>query len=70
MTAEILEGWAPILRGVELRTGSRGVFRVSCDGKVVFDKAEVGRRPRPGEVVELLEPLLGSPLTWRRKRAG
>ena len=47
MATEILVGWAPILTGVELKTGSKGVFRVFLDGDRVFDKASA-RPPRGG----------------------
>jgi selT/selW/selH-like putative selenoprotein len=50
---------------VSLRSGSRGVFKVSVDDQVVFDKAAMGRFPRKGELTELLEPVLGRPLDWR-----
>ena len=64
--AEILEGWAPILTGVELKTGSKGVFTVSLDGEVVFDKAAAGRKPNRGELGAILESRLGKPLAWRK----
>ncbi len=66
MAGEILERWAPILVGVDLKTGSKGVFRVTIDAQVVYDKATTRRKPTNGEVVALSEPLLGPPLTWRK----
>ncbi len=68
VTAEILERWAPILAGLELKSGTRGVFRVTVDGELVFDKNAVGRKPQPGEIPELLEARLWPPLAWRRSR--
>ena len=68
MAVEILERWAPVLSGVELRSGTRGVFEVSVDGTLVFDRAETRRLPEPREVPGLLEPVLGPPLQWRRSR--
>jgi hypothetical protein len=65
VTAEIMERWAPILVGVDLLTGSKGVFDVVVDDQTVFTKAQARRRPRPGEIPALLEPILGPPLTWR-----
>jgi predicted Rdx family selenoprotein len=67
VAVEILERWAPVLEGVDLRSGTRGVFQVTVDGQVVYDKAGTGRRPRPGEIAQLLEPLLGPPLEWRKR---
>ena len=55
--------------GVDLVTGSRGVFRVTADGRVVFDKAALKRFPEPGELARLLEADLGPPIAWRKSRA-
>ena len=66
MATEILVGWAPILHGLELKTGTKGVFKVLADGDLVFDKAEAGRMPRPGEIRGLLEDRLGAALAWRK----
>ena len=43
--------------GVEanLIPGSGGIFEVTVDGRVVFNKAETDRFPGPGEVVGLLK---------------
>src|SRR5207247_10106097 len=38
---ELLAGWAPILRTVELRSGSTGWFEVILDGDLVFSKAQL-----------------------------
>ena len=67
MATEILVGWAPILTGVELKTGTKGVFKVLVDGDPVFDKADTGRMPKAGEVRSLLEERLGAPLRWRQE---
>ena len=68
MAAEILVGWAPVLRGLELKTGTKGVFKVLADGELIFDKAAAGRLPRPGEIRGLLEDRLGAALVWRKQR--
>lgn len=65
LTTELLSRWAPIMRAVELQSGSRGVFEISLDGEVVFSKKTAGRFPRPGEVAALFESKLGPPLDWR-----
>ena len=67
MATEILVGWAPLLTGVELKTGTKGVFRVFLDGDRVFDKADTQRMPRPGELGKLIEGRLGAPLRWRKE---
>ena len=64
--AEILDGWAPILVGVELRTGTRGTFKVTLDDEVIYDKAARGRRPQPGELRKLVTDRLGPALVWRK----
>ncbi|HEX6350624.1 MAG TPA: Rdx family protein [Candidatus Dormibacteraeota bacterium] len=68
MAAEILVGWAPVLYGLELKTGTKGVFKVFLDGERVFDKSEAGHLPGPGEVKALLEPRLGAALAWRKQQ--
>ena len=60
-----MDRWAPVLSGLELKTGSRGRFEVSVDGEEVFSKARLDRFPERGEIVKLLEPRLGSPREWR-----
>lgn len=65
LAEEVLDRWAPVLGGVELKTGSHGVFEVSVDGEEVFSKARLDRFPDKGEVAKLLEPKLGSPPEWR-----
>jgi predicted Rdx family selenoprotein len=66
VATEILVGWAPVLHGLELKTGTKGVFKVLADGELVFDKARVGRMPRSGEVGRLLEDRMGAALAWRK----
>ena len=62
---EVLGLWAPLLKGVELRTGTHGVFLVHLDDEVVFDKKEVRRFPKKGELAQKLRPILGEPPAWR-----
>lgn len=63
---ELLAGWAPIMRTVELRSGSTGRFEVVLDGELVFSKAQLKRHPKPGEVATIFERRLGKPLAWRQ----
>lgn len=37
---QILETYGQAVDGVRLKTGDGGVFRVSVDGELIFDKAE------------------------------
>lgn len=64
---EVLSRWAPIMRAVELQSGSEGRFEISLDSELVFSKKQLGRFPKPGEIAGLLEKKLGPPLEWRSK---
>lgn len=65
LAAALIDRWAPILGRVSLLAGKGGVFKVSFDGTVVFDKKAEGRHAQPGEVEALLEATLGPPLSWK-----
>ena len=62
---ELLSGWAPVMRGVELRSGTKGRFEVTLDGELIFSKEAAGRHARPGEVAAIVEGKLGSRIEWR-----
>jgi hypothetical protein len=38
---------------------------VTVDDRLVFSKAKLGRFPNKGEILKLVEPLVGPPLDWR-----
>ena len=40
--------------------GSRGAFEVAVDGQVIYSKHLLHRFPEPGEVEQVLEPLLAA----------
>lgn len=63
---ELLSGWAPILRGVALTTGTKGRFEVTLDGEVIFSKASLQRHANVGEVSAAIERRLGPRLDWRQ----
>jgi selenoprotein W-related protein len=65
LAAELLSRWAPIMRAVELQSGSGGRFEITLDGELMFSKRGSGRFPKPGEVAALFERKLGPPLDWR-----
>jgi selT/selW/selH-like putative selenoprotein len=65
LATEILVRWAPIMRTVEIRSGEKGRFEVSLDGKPVFSKAASRRFPQPGAVARTSEKSLGPTLEWR-----
>ena len=62
---EILDRWAPVLAGVDLRTGDKGRFEVEVDGEPIFSKTDLKRFPQRGEIVALLSPRLGRAPEWR-----
>ncbi len=66
LAEELLDGWAPILRGVELATGTKGRFEVTLDGELIFSKAALKRHASPGEVSAEVERRIGAPLEWRQ----
>lgn len=63
---EILDGWAPVLHGVQLNSGTKGRFEVTLDGELIFSKAALGRHAEPGEVKQEVARRLGKPLVWRK----
>ena len=69
VAAEIASGWAPVLRGIELRSGVKGGFTVSVDGEIVFAKAEAGHLPGSGEAARSIEARLGNRIRWRKSGA-
>jgi selenoprotein W-related protein len=52
---EILKAKKNDVAAVSLIPSSGGVFEVIADGKTVFSKKQMGRRPEPGEVLTQLE---------------
>jgi selenoprotein W-related protein len=65
LAGELLSRWAPIMRAVELQSGSGGRFEITLDGELVFSKKASARFPKPGEVARLFEQKLGPALEWR-----
>lgn len=51
MSAEIVEATDAEVTLIE---GSRGVFDVRCDGRLVFSKFKEGRFPAVGEIAQLI----------------
>jgi selenoprotein W-related protein len=63
LTDELLQKWAPILAGIDLRPSKGGVFEVTVDDQLVFSKRELKRHANPGEVAGLVEAKLGPPIS-------
>jgi selenoprotein W-related protein len=66
LAGELLSRWAPIMRAVELQSGSGGRFEITLDGELLFSKRKAGRFPKPGEIAGLFENKLGPALDWRK----
>jgi predicted Rdx family selenoprotein len=65
LASEILSGWAPVMRGVELRSGKGGRFEITLDGEEIFSKEALKRLPEKGEIAAKFESRLGPRLRWR-----
>ena len=53
MSKEILKSESGFI--VEVKSGEKGEFTISYEGKVIFDKQEVERFPNDGEIVKLVK---------------
>jgi hypothetical protein len=57
--AELLHDYQHVIDELRIVTGSKGVFDVVVDGRVLFSKNQVGRHAKPGEVLTLFRELIG-----------
>ena len=55
MAEEILKAKKTDVVTLSLIPSSGGVFEVVADGKTIFSKKQLGRRPEPGEVLTQLD---------------
>ena len=51
--SELLHDYQHVISQLELVTGSKGVFDVEVDDRLLFSKRAVGRHAEPGEVLRL-----------------
>jgi selenoprotein W-related protein len=51
--AELLHDYQHVISELELVTGSKGVFDVVVDDRLLFSKRSAGRHAEPGEVLRL-----------------
>ena len=65
LAGELLDGWAPVMRGVELQGGTKGRFEVTLDGELIFSKEALGRHAEKGEIKTQIQRRIGDPLAWR-----
>jgi selenoprotein W-related protein len=59
LAAALISGWAPILRSVELVSGTGGIFDVTLDDELVFTKSMIGRYPEPSDVLPMIRERIG-----------
>ena len=59
LTDELLSGWAPMIKDIELLPSSKGRFEVTLDDELIFSKASLGRHAREGEVAALVRERIG-----------
>lgn len=64
LAGEILGQWAPVISGLELRSGTGGRLEISVDDELVFSKAQLKRFPDAGEVSRLMGERLGAPIEF------
>lgn len=60
---DILGDYQHVVDSLTLTTGSKGVFDVTVDGKLLYSKTETGRHAQPGEVLELFTNEYGQGVT-------
>ena len=59
LTDELLSGWAPIFKDIELIPSSKGRFEVILDDELIYSKAALGRHAKPGEIAGLVRERVG-----------
>jgi selenoprotein W-related protein len=59
LTDELLTGWAPVIKDIELLPSSKGRFEVTLDDELIFSKANLGRHAKPGEIAGLVRERIG-----------
>jgi len=59
VTAELLSHYQHVIDNLVLITGTKGVFEVNVNDKSIFSKRVLKRQPRPGEVLQSFQELVG-----------
>jgi predicted Rdx family selenoprotein len=57
-TQDLLFHYQHVIDELRLVTGSKGIFDVEVDGKMLYSKRAEGRHANPGEVLERFRKLL------------
>jgi selenoprotein W-related protein len=58
--ADLLHHYQHVIDDLTVVTGSKGVFDVEIDGRMLYSKQLTGRHAEPGEVLELFRAQLGA----------
>ena len=61
--SDILSRYQHIVQSLTFKTGSKGVFDVTVDGRLIYSKADTGRHAQPGEVLDLFVERHGQGVT-------
>ena len=56
---DLLRDYQHVIAELTFVTGSKGVFDVEVDGRLLYSKKQVGRHAEPGEVLERFRQLVG-----------
>ncbi|NNF56251.1 MAG: hypothetical protein HKN03_17630 [Acidimicrobiales bacterium] len=59
-TQDLLTNYQHVISELSIVTGSKGIFDVTVDDKVIYSKGQTGRHARPGEVLELFTAFAGA----------
>ena len=59
-TQDLLSHYQHVIEELRLVTGSKGIFDVEVDGKMLYSKHAEGRHANPGEVLERFRAVLPS----------
>lgn len=54
-----MRNYQHVIESFALLTGSKGVFTFTVNGRVLFNKKEIGRHAEPGEVLALFREYIG-----------
>jgi len=56
---DLLRDYQHLIESVTVVTGSKGIFDVEVDGRLLYSKHATGRHAHPGEVRELFRAHVG-----------
>lgn len=54
-----MRNYQHVIESFTLITSSKGMFRFTVDGRVLFSKKEIGRHAEPGEILNLFQEIIG-----------